>query len=59
MNVGLWMVPAVLTSLFMILWAATWLERLVAPPAFDPELRMPEAVDTKFTDTAARPESLD
>ena len=58
MNVGLLMVPAVLAGLVMILWAATWLERLVAPPAFAPELRMPATTDMGFAATAARPQSL-
>ena len=49
MNVGLWMAPAVLAGLSAILWAATWLEHLAAPLAFDPGLGMPEAVDTEFT----------
>jgi hypothetical protein len=58
MTVGLWTAPAVLASLSAILWAATWLEHLVVPPASGPELRMPDAVEARFTPTPAHPESL-
>jgi hypothetical protein len=43
-NVGVWMVPVVLVGLFVILWSATWLERLIAPPNLEPELAVPEVV---------------
>ena len=45
MTVGVWMVPAVLAGLAVILSAATWLERVVAPAAFQVELLIPDAVD--------------
>lgn len=59
MNVGVWMVPVVLVGLFVILWSATWLERLIAPPNLEPELAVPEVVvDSAFTDTVGRPGSF-
>lgn len=50
MNVGLWMAPAGLASPLAILWAATWLERLVAPT--DLELPMGQAADGNLSGTA-------
>lgn len=38
MNVGFWGAPAVLAGLVMVLWVASWLERLVERPTFDVEL---------------------
>ncbi len=58
MNVGLWIAPAVLAGLALFVWFASRLERLVAPPAFDPLPPMPVVVETGLTDTAADPESL-
>jgi hypothetical protein len=49
MSIGLWSVPMVVVGLVAILWVATWLERLVAPPAFDVELVMPETVAERLT----------
>ena len=34
MTVGLWITPVALASVFVILWAATWLEHFVDAPAF-------------------------
>jgi hypothetical protein len=52
MNVGLWMAPAGLASPLAILWAATWLERLVAPTGED--LPMGQAADGDITGAAGR-----
>jgi len=38
MIAGLWVAPAVLAGMVAVLWATTWLERLVAPPATGPDL---------------------
>jgi hypothetical protein len=50
MNVGLWMAPAGMVSPLVILWAATWLERLVAPTVL--ELPMRQTADGDFTGAA-------
>jgi hypothetical protein len=49
MSYGLWIGPAVLAGLFVILRAAIWLERL-APAAFEPVLPTPDGVDTGFAE---------
>ena len=44
-SAAIWMAPAVWASLFVILWAATWLEhRLVTLPAVNAELPRPGAL---------------
>ncbi|MDQ6947637.1 MAG: hypothetical protein M3256_15550 [Actinomycetota bacterium] len=55
MNVGLWMAPAVCAGLFSFLWAAAWLERLVAPPGFAHDMRVGEGVALAPTDTRRPP----
>jgi hypothetical protein len=57
-NVGLWMPPAVLAGLALVLWVATRLEHLVTPPLSTPDYQIPGVVDTGFTDVTARPEAL-
>ena len=37
MSVGIWITPALLAGLFLILWVTTRLERLVTPPDLAPE----------------------
>jgi hypothetical protein len=53
MIAGLWVAPVVLAGLVVILWITTLLERLVARPPFEPELKAtPKAADAGFTDVA-------
>ena len=59
MSVAVWMVPVVLAALVVFLWAAAWLEGLVAPLGYEPEIRTIMSADTAFTDTAARPLGTD
>jgi len=55
MSVGIWIGPVVLAGLFALLWLATWLEGLVAPPGLEPEWPVRTAIDAPRPD--AIPES--
>jgi hypothetical protein len=46
MNAGLWTAPALLAGPSAILWGATRLERLVAPPAYT-DVSIPDAASTE------------
>ena len=45
-----------LAGLFVILWGATWLERLVAPPDLDPMREMAKGIERELAPSSARPE---
>jgi hypothetical protein len=53
-NVGLWIAPVVLAGLAVFFWFATWLECVVAPPAFEAGLPMPGVVDKGLSDTSVQ-----
>ena len=59
MSVAIWTVLVVLAALAVFLWASAWLESLIAPLGYDPELPTLQSVDTAFTDTAAQPLGTD
>jgi hypothetical protein len=50
MSAGMWIAPAALAAVFVILWVAAWLERLVVLPALYPEPQIPDTVGTGFAD---------
>ena len=55
MSFALWITPVVLASLAVILWVASWLERLVAAPGFATGLR-PSLATVAAISPAARTE---
>ena len=58
MSVGVWMVPVVLVTLVVILFASAWLEGFVAPMGDEFDPAAPEALDSARLGIAAPPVEL-